>query len=47
MIEQFYQLKPEVLALDRKALDLCRDQFAHVEQIRQGLHALGYVLSGE
>ena len=34
MIEQFYQLKPEVLALDRKALDLCRDQFAHVEQIR-------------
>ena len=28
MIEQFYDLRPEVLALDRKALDLCRAQFA-------------------
>ena len=34
MIEQFYDLKPEVLALDRQALDLCREQFAHVEGIR-------------
>ena len=34
MIEQFYDLRPEVLALDRKALDLCRAQFAHVEEIR-------------
>ena len=34
MIEEFYQLKPEVLALDRKALDLCREQFVHVEEIR-------------
>ena len=34
MIEQFYDLHPEVLALDRKALDLCRAQFAHVEEIR-------------
>ncbi len=34
MIEQFYDLRPEVLALDRKALDLCREQFAHVEEIR-------------
>ena len=33
MIEQFYDLRPEVLALDRKALDLCRAQFAHVEEI--------------
>ena len=31
MIEQFYDLRPEVLALDRKALSLCREQFAHVE----------------
>ena len=34
MIEQFYQLKPEVLALDKKALALCADQFAHTEEIR-------------
>ena len=34
MIEQFYDLRPEVLALDRKALDLCRAQFAHVEELR-------------
>ncbi len=34
MIEQFFDLKPEVLALDKKALELCRDQFAHVEEIR-------------
>ena len=27
MIEQFYDLKPEVLALDRQALALCREQF--------------------
>ena len=37
MIEEFYQLKPEVLVLDRKALDLCREQFAHVEEIRSFL----------
>ena len=34
LIEQFYDLRPEVLALDRKARDLCRAQFAHVEEIR-------------
>lgn len=34
MIEQFYDLKPEVLALDRKALELCREQFAKLEEIR-------------
>ncbi|WP_418930832.1 methionine gamma-lyase family protein [Gemmiger formicilis] len=34
MIERFYDLRPEVLALDRKALDLCCAQFAHVEEIR-------------
>ena len=34
MIEEFYDLKPEVLALDRQALALCREQFAHVEGIR-------------
>ena len=34
MIEQFYDLKPQVLELDRKALELCRDQFAHLEEIR-------------
>ena len=25
MIEQFYDLKPQVLELDRKTLELCRD----------------------
>ena len=34
MIEQFYDLKPQVLELDRKTLELCRDQFAHLEEIR-------------
>ena len=34
MIEQFYHIKPEVLDLDRKAMELCRAQFAHVEEIR-------------
>ena len=34
MIEEFYDLKPQVLALDRQALDLCRAPFAHVEEIR-------------
>ena len=34
MIEEFYDLKPQVLALDRQALDLCRAPFAHVEKIR-------------
>lgn len=34
MIEQFYDLKPEVLALDSKALELCREQFAKLEEIR-------------
>ena len=34
MIEQFYDLKPEVLALDKQALTLCREQFAHIEEIR-------------
>ncbi|MFR7460562.1 MAG: methionine gamma-lyase family protein [Subdoligranulum sp.] len=34
MIEQFYDLKPQVLALDRQALELCRGQFAHLEEIR-------------
>ncbi len=34
MIEQFYQLKPEVLALDKQALALCAQQFARTEEIR-------------
>ena len=34
MIEQFYKIRPEVLELDRKALELCRPQFHHVEEIR-------------
>ena len=34
MIEQFYNLRPDVLELDRKTLELCRDQFAHLEEIR-------------
>ena len=34
MIEQFYDLRPDVLELDRKALELCREPFHHVEEIR-------------
>ena len=34
MIEQFYNLRPDVLELDRKALELCREPFCHVEEIR-------------
>ena len=34
MIEQFYDLKPKVLALDKKALDLCAAQFAKTEETR-------------
>lgn len=34
MIEQFYDLRPDVLELDRKALELCREPFCHVEEIR-------------
>ena len=34
MIEEFYDIKPEVLALDEKALALCREPFARVETIR-------------
>ena len=34
MIEQFYDIKPEVLALDEKAMQLCKEQFAATERIR-------------
>ncbi len=34
MIEEFFDLKPQVLALDKQALDLCREPFARVEAIR-------------
>ncbi|MGN0975502.1 MAG: methionine gamma-lyase family protein [Gemmiger sp.] len=34
MIEQFFDIKPEVLALDRKAMALCAEPFARTEQIR-------------
>ena len=34
MIEEFYDLQPAVLDLDRKALELCRKPFAKVEEIR-------------
>lgn len=34
MIEQFYDLQPAVLALDKKAVALCADAFAKVEQTR-------------
>ena len=33
-MNNFYDLKPQVLELDRKTLELCRDQFAHLEEIR-------------
>ena len=34
MIEQFYTIRPEVLALDAKAKALCAPQFAALEEIR-------------
>ena len=34
MIEQFYDIKPQVLALDEKAMQLCAEQFAATERIR-------------
>ena len=34
MIEQFYDLKPQVLALDEQALALCREPFAKLEATR-------------
>ncbi|MDD4849500.1 MAG: methionine gamma-lyase family protein [Gemmiger sp.] len=34
MIEQFYDIQPNVLELDRQALALCSAQFAKTEQIR-------------
>lgn len=34
MLQQFFDYKPEVLALDEQAMALCRPYFARVEQIR-------------
>lgn len=34
MLQQFFDYKPEVLALDEQAMELCRPYFARVEQIR-------------
>lgn len=34
MIEQFFEIKPEVLALDKQAMALCAAQFAKTEQTR-------------
>ena len=34
MLQQFFDYKPEVLALDEKAMELCRPYFARAEQIR-------------
>ena len=33
-IEQYFDLKPQVLELDKKALELCAPEFAKVEAIR-------------
>src|SRR5699024_2521847 len=34
MLEQFFDYKPEVLALDAKAMELCRPYFEKMEEIR-------------
>ena len=34
MLQQFFDYRPEVLALDEQALELCRPYFARMEAIR-------------
>lgn len=34
MLNHFFDYKPEVLALDEKAMELCQPYFRHMEEIR-------------
>ena len=34
MLNHFFNYKPEVLALDEKAMELCQPYFRHMEEIR-------------
>ena len=34
MLNHFFDYKPEVLALDEKAMELCQPYFHHAEEIR-------------
>ena len=34
MLSHFFDFKPEVLALDEKAMELCQPYFKHMEEIR-------------
>ena len=34
MLSHFFDFKPEVLALDEKAMELCQPYFRHMEEIR-------------
>ena len=34
MLNHFFDYKPEVLALDEKAMELCQPYFHHMEEIR-------------
>ena len=35
MIEQFYDLSPELLQADQKTLELCTEPFARLEKIKE------------
>ena len=34
MLNHFFDYKPDVLALDEKAMELCQPYFRHMEEIR-------------
>ena len=34
MLNHFFDFKPEALALDEKAMELCQPYFRHMEEIR-------------
>ena len=34
MLNHFFNYKPEVLALDEKAMELCQPYFRHMEEVR-------------
>ena len=34
ILNHFFDYKPEVLALDEKAMELCQPYFRHMEEIR-------------
>ena len=35
MLEEFFDLSPELLAVDRQAMEQCAPQFAKIERIKE------------